>query len=1500
MKTTVLALLFAASVLGQTYTISTFAGGGLLNNVPASSAIGPVSAVASDAAGNLYFPSTAVILRMDAVTRILTVVAGTGFAGFSGDGGPATAAQVSHPSAIAVDTAGNVYFAEGNRIREISGGVIATIAGNGTAGTTGDNGPATAAQVNPLSLAVDSAGNLYFVNAVQATLVGTTPGGPLSVNSDSIRKISKGVITTIAGNGTCCTLSVDGVPAATPLYNLAGLAIDAAGNIYTASNVGPDNPGGIRELSNGVLNTVATGLFGISGLVVDSTGTLYATQARYPSPGAFYKIANGTTTTLLGADDSGPLGDPAGLSIDGSGNVYIADDLTDTISEYTSRGLATVAGNGSAGYYGDGGPATSAQLLSPQGLATDTAGNLYIPDFSSHVREVSNGIINTVAGSRFFGFGGDGGPATAANLYNPTSVAVDSGGNLYIADTANQCVRKVSNGVITTFAGRGSGINGFGDGGPATAAFFASVSGIAVDSAGNVYVSDSAAGRVRRISNGIITTVAGNGNRGFSGDGGLATSALLWQPADLAVDSAGNLYINDTANRRIRKVSNGVITTFAGTGSATSSGDGGPATSAGLGGVGGLAVDSAGNVYLSDRGHIREISNGIVASIAGTGQAGYSGENIDALQAPINPGALAVDLAGNIYFSEPGANRVRVLRPSTANCPGLVSPASMTVSNAGGNFTFNVVENTGCFWTVQGLPSWISYSGTGGAGQAVIALVVASNTGAARAATFTISGVPIMVTQESLLSIATTSPLPVAAVGAAYSQTLSAASGLPPYAWSMSSGALPSGVTLSGVGVVSGTPVAAGVYNFTVLVTDAASASTSAALNLTVLAPGGAIPPGSIVTHTIPGPSQHVFLDAAGNVYAAGDSSGAAPVSPGAAQPQSNGAHNCGIGNTIVCPNAYFTKYDRNGNLQVGTFFGGATTTTGNGITADAAGNIYVVGAGAVPVSANAAIPTAPPGGSAFAAKLSADGTKFLYATYLLAAVYEIPGILVVDAAGNLYIAAMTSDHYAFVIKLSADGSTILYSTKLALNATIAAFTFDPNGNLLVAGTASGNLPITSGALQPKPSGTSDAYIVRLDPAGNIRLATYLGGSGVDSVSAVQTDSAGNIYVAGATFSTDFPTTADAPWPAPPIPLWSSVGSQFGFVAKLSSDGASLLYSTYMMSLSGVAGFTVSANGEAYAAGATLSGFPVTASAPLPCFSGTEDLFLAHLGSDGALLDATYAPGHIVSAMAVASDGSVYLAQIGTLEQVRFGDASFVAPACITPTLLNAANQIAGAGVVPGEFVTLVGSGIGPQIGVAYQPAPEVPIPTSTGGVQVFFDGVPAPVLYAQSRQVNAQVPYGVTGTTVVTLKYNGTVFGPISTPVTFAEPEILRREEGISTEAFAFNGDDSINSPSNPASPGSVVYFYGTGFGQVTPACTAGALNLYGPAYLVGVTMTVNRGGATVQYAGGAPTLPCGVGQVNMWVPFNAPPGPYTISLTAGMILKSVDGVTSSTIFVK
>jgi sugar lactone lactonase YvrE len=422
--------------------------------------------------------------------------------------------------------------------------------------------------------------------------------------------------------------------------------------------------------------------------------------------------------------------------------------------------INTVAGTGTAGYSGDGGPATSAQLCTPAGVAVDSSGNLYIGDTGNHrVRKVAvGGTISTVAGTGTASYSGDGSPAASAQLNYPTGVAVDSSGNLYIADEFNHRIRKVTpGGTISTVAGTGTA--GYsGDGSPATSAQLNYPYGVAVDSNGNLYIADDGNHRIREVaSGGTISTVAGTGTAGYSGDGGQATSAKLYSPTGVAVDSSGNLYIADHQNNRVRKVAtDGTISTVAGTGTAGYSGDGGSATSAQLDYPTGVAVDSSGNLYVGDfyNNRVRKVTaGGTISTVAGTGTAGYSGDGGPAASAQLNaPSSVAVDAAGRIYVAD-STSRIRILTSgSVSSCWYAVSTNDLGVPASGGQVKLTLHTAVGCAWSLSGLPSWLTVSGSSsGAASAEITLLADSNTGAARTGTLSLGGVsaPIRQTDSS-------------------------------------------------------------------------------------------------------------------------------------------------------------------------------------------------------------------------------------------------------------------------------------------------------------------------------------------------------------------------------------------------------------------------------------------------------------------------------------------------------------------------------------------------------------------------------------------------------------------------------------------------------------------------------------------------------------------------------------------------------------------------------
>ncbi len=337
----------------------------------------------------------------------------------------------------------------------------------------------------------------------------------------------------------------------------------------------------------------------------------------------------------------------------------------------SAQNINTVAGNGTGAYSGDGGPATAAEIQNPSGVYADTAGNLFFADQSNNrIRMINtSGTITTVVGNGVGGFSGNGGQATAAEINAPQGIFIDKAGNIYIGDFFNNRIRKVhTNGVITTIAGNGFS-NFSGDGGPATAAELNGPSDVCVDSTGNVYIADETYSHIRIVNtSGIINTFAGNGVNGFSGDGGPATAAEIHGPSGVRIDAAQNIYIADLQNRVIRKVNtSGIISTIAGIGGITGySGDSGPATAAELSQPTGLCFDGFGNIYIADGYRVRIVNtSGIISTVAGNGISGYSGDGGPATASEFNYDfAIAADAKGDFWVGDVFNNRVREVTSS--------------------------------------------------------------------------------------------------------------------------------------------------------------------------------------------------------------------------------------------------------------------------------------------------------------------------------------------------------------------------------------------------------------------------------------------------------------------------------------------------------------------------------------------------------------------------------------------------------------------------------------------------------------------------------------------------------------------------------------------------------------------------------------------------------------------------------------------------------------------
>jgi sugar lactone lactonase YvrE len=699
------------------------AGTNLISTVAQPSA---PTGLALDDAGNLYIASANQILKLDALTSVLSIIAGTGPQGFSGDGGPATAAtlraaygvavdfnrnvyiadkdnnrirkietgtgiittvaaNLAAPAGLATDAMGNVYIAEygGHRIHKltVADGLVTTVAGTGSPAYSGDNGPATAARLNyPVGVAVDGIGNLYigdnlnnrirFVDLTTPALtlspvwtnlpatatsglldIRTTPTSSLWLASTNVNWLSlpqssgTGMLTYDATANTAVTnrsaiITVSTVPALVVQSGVAASLAPASATLAPAATSG----------------TIA--------LTVTPAVSWTATSS---APWLTVTPASGTgnqSLTFSATANTATIGRTATLLIAGQPFTVNQSALNGAATSWGAIGngiIRTIAGTGLPGVTGDGGPATAARLASPQGLEFDANGNIFFADTTNNrIRRIdaATGLISAVA----------------TGLNNPLDVAIDSQGNVLFTDYSNNRVLRISaaNGAVSPLL---TGIPG--------------PIGIAVDPSDNIFIVETA-GAVRRIdaATGVSFRIAGTGAPGFSGDNGPAHLAQFRSPYGIAINAAGDLFIADKDNHRIRKITGtGIVTTIAGTGAPGFSGDGGPATAAQLNTPANLAVDPAGNLYFSDYGsnRVRKIdaATGIISTVAGGG-ASFGIDVPGTAVRLFQPAGLAVDRAGSLAIGDSGNYRVRFLdftTPVIPPTPPILASASPATSN---------------------------------------------------------------------------------------------------------------------------------------------------------------------------------------------------------------------------------------------------------------------------------------------------------------------------------------------------------------------------------------------------------------------------------------------------------------------------------------------------------------------------------------------------------------------------------------------------------------------------------------------------------------------------------------------------------------------------------------------------------------------------------------------------------------------------------------------------
>ena len=718
-------------IVSTSGTITTFAGKGPAGysgdgGTATNAKLQYPSSVAVDASGNVYIADNSNNrVRIVNTSGIISTYAGTGTAGFAGDGGAATAAELNNPVGVTLDASGNLYIADSlnERIREVrTSGIISTIAGNGTAGYNGDGIAATSAELyDPCQLALDAAGDIYipdfFNNRVREVKICASTPITVKIQAsppfDTV--ICKGGSTTLIASGanTYQWSPITGLSSAT------GDTVVASPTVTTKYKVIGTGTGGVKDSAyiTIVVNTsAAISVTPPLSVICPSTPIVLSTTGgtspyKWTSSGSI-SCSTCNPNTVSPVASTTYMVTSAGCPGDTGKAVIWVSNPDD---------IFTVAGNGSFAHSGDSGLATAASLNFVTGVAFDsTYSNMYIADQQNMVIrkvDMNTNIISSIAGNGFGansggftgsgGYSGDGGPATAAELNWPSSVTVYKGG-LYIADQQNGAVRKVilSTGIITTVA---SGLT--------------NPTGVAFDKNGNMYIADGGDNEVDIVnSSGTLSIFAGTGVGAYSGDGGVANAADLYDPTSVAVDASGNVYIGDRYNNRIRMVNtSGIISTVAGTGPSYPnpggfSGDGGAATAAELYYPIGVTIDGSGNLHIADENNfvIREVNtSGIITTIIGdSASGGYNGDGIPATAAELNyPWAIALDAAGDFYIPDNINNRVREVK-NCGTTPPVTVKSSVTGSvcegkndtliASGGNGTFAWSPTTGLNISITG------------------------------------------------------------------------------------------------------------------------------------------------------------------------------------------------------------------------------------------------------------------------------------------------------------------------------------------------------------------------------------------------------------------------------------------------------------------------------------------------------------------------------------------------------------------------------------------------------------------------------------------------------------------------------------------------------------------------------------------------------------------------------------------------------------------------------
>ncbi len=1365
--------------------------------------------VAFDPAGNAYICEIGNNVSKVTPQGIISIFAGTQVNGFGGDNGPATEAMVNGPFDVAADSAGNVYIADtyNNRIRKVSpDGIITTVAGNGQTGVTGENVPATSTPIEaPSRIAVDGNGNLYIVEGHDNRLMRMSPDG---------------ILTTFAGGGD---VPLENAPATNNALFAMAVAVDAQGNVYAADvfrmgvvKIGPD----------GILTTIAggTGAKGFAGDGGPATKALFRFVA-YPA-----------------------------LAADARGNVYVADDGNSRVRRIDPQGvITTIAGNGFYHFSGDGGPATSATLNRPVGVAADANGNLYIGDSANNrIRRVApDGAISVLAGTGEIGYSGDEGPATSARLFFPTHMEVDSLGNLLFADSFNCAIRFVDpQGNIHSYAGGQCGST-LTDGTPALDAVMGPPAGIALNTFGQLFIADSTNNRLLLVDTPDIRiySIAGDGTPGFSGDNGKSAAARINSPEGVAVHG-GAVYFSDSGNHRVRRIgfTDLIITTVAGNGTAGHTGDGGPATAASLDTPDGLAFDAQGNLFISDSGNgvIRKVTpDGAISTVAGyrpasaaeghdlakQSTAGLLKDGHPALEAVLGlPRGIAVDAAGNLLITEFVFDRVRAVLASAPSFQ--VSPQDLAFTAPAGadavDQTVTVAGSiTGTPFMVSTSAEWLTATPAAGSmpGTLHIAADPSSLAPGAYTGTVTVSA-PTANPSTRTISVALT-------VTAPGSPSLSVSPNAVRFSFVRQSPAQTKRLAVSnaGGGMLDFRAIAATTAGGAWLSVEPASGSLGAyaASSVNVTANPGGLAPGTYsgavtlenadasqrivvpVTMTVSAVQQTIRIPQSGLTFYAVEGAGDPP-------PQLFNVLNAGLGQMTYSVSA-------------------STTSGGSWLSALPETGLSDADSPLVP---QVRVDVQPEGLSAgvyygtvqVAAPSAGNSPQFvsvilnvLQRGSRLGPLVQPTGLIFTSIEGGTAPGSQTvtlqstdSDPLTFTSgRVTANGQN--WFTSLPAEGTLTAqqpqrIVIQPLAKGLPAGVYRGSLTLSFS----DGSSRSVALVLVVVPAGPSNLSRLRSAAGVCT-----------------------PT------------LLAPVFTQLS------------------------AGFSVTAGYPGQVAVKVVDdcGAPMTTGGVIVHFSNGDPPLRLDSLKDGSWA-ATWVPERVTSPTTVTAEAAIpeldLKGQVQITGDLRENNAT---PIVGSGAIVNTASY-SQQGLSPGSFVTLYGTSLaqGPSI------ATSVPLPASLGGSTVFLAGREAPVYYADSNQVIAILPYGIQVNTdqQMLVSHDGRISTPQPVTIAPAAPGVFTQNQqgtGQGSITVLQGAEQPVADASHPAHPGDFLVIYCTGLGEVDPPVEAGTVtptdHLSPTVNPVGVTI----GGvpATVNFAGLTPGS-VGLYQVNAVVPDGVPPG--------------------------